>query len=429
MDELSAQPPPKRLRGAQLHLVPRSRLVWNSAQSCCLHLRRLTRASAFALRFRAFSDVQMESMNAPDPVHLPQPPMSELQREWSDLKAWSSQTYPDYHVETRTLFEMSKYISNMNASNYMMSNKQGLMLIMLVDGDLWRAHSKQIFHYRDGAWDMADGLRIEIWNIFLALEGLFLSVADKVEAEALDVSWKWSAIEEHVDILLRDSHVDYLPMLAQKAKDSSDHLRKSTGSKAWQACWVRRVAEMLAQFRVQWDNERVHSLSKLFLMHWDTPLPRSRGVCFADVYLDPDWVVCAKSPTNNCYYSVPYPYHYENMAATENIDIAHYKKQLRLFLESLYYQNEHVFQIKLASMHAAFKKAPTCKMLFEIGKGGDGKGMEAYLQRGLLGEQHSSTLDCGVFLDRQEFRKSGHFAWNKGHLACITKAYLSSLVA
>ena len=177
---------------------------------------------------------------------------------------------------------------------------------------------------------------------------------------------------------------------------------------------------MLANFRVQWDNDRAHSISKLSLVHWDTPLPRSQGVCFTDVYLHGDWSVCPKNPSNNCY-SVPYPYQYESLAASDNgLDIVRYKNQLRLFLESLYYfQNEHVFQIKLSSLHAAVQKVSTSKMLIEIGKGGDGKGMEAYLERGLLGEHHSSTLDCSLFLDRQEFRKSGHFAWKKGYLSCL----------
>ena len=55
-------------------------------------------------------------------------------------------------------------------------------------------------------------------------------------------------------------------------------------------------------------------------------------------------------------------------------------------------------------------------MIFEIGKGGDEKGMEAYLDRSVLGEDQSATLDCGVFLDRQEFRKSAEFAWNKANV-------------
>ena len=52
-------------------------------------------------------------------------------------------------------------------------------------------------------------------------------------------------------------------------------------------------------------------------------------------------------------------------------------------------------------------------MMFEVGSGGDGKGMEAMLEAALLGANNSSTLACGVFTDRMEFRKSGECAWNR----------------
>ncbi|CAE7447303.1 unnamed protein product, partial [Symbiodinium sp. CCMP2456] len=55
-------------------------------------------------------------------------------------------------------------------------------------------------------------------------------------------------------------------------------------------------------------------------------------------------------------------------------------------------------------------------MLFQIGKGGDGKGMEAILDKALFGELATSTLDCGVFLDRAEFRKSAELAWNRANV-------------
>ena len=86
-----------------------------------------------------------------------------------------------------------------------------------------------------------------------------------------------------------------------------------------------------------------------------------------------------------------------------------------LFLKSLYCDNEPIFHLKLCFVHAAFKKTCTLKMVFEIGRGGDSKGMEAYLERALLGPDESATLDCGVFLDRQEFPKSSEFAWNKAN--------------
>ena len=64
-------------------------------------------------------------------------------------------------------------------------------------------------------------------------------------------------------------------------------------------------------------------------------------------------------------------------------------------------------------LHLALRRIGTSKMLFEIGSGGDGKAMEAILDRAVLGEENCAQLDCGVFTSREEFRKSGHFACNK----------------
>ena len=37
-------------------------------------------------------------------------------------------------------------------------------------------------------------------------------------------------------------------------------------------------------------------------------------------------------------------------------------------------------------------------------------------RRGLLGDVASATLDCGVFLDRVEFRISAELAWSKANI-------------
>ena len=52
-------------------------------------------------------------------------------------------------------------------------------------------------------------------------------------------------------------------------------------------------------------------------------------------------------------------------------------------------------------------------MLFEIGNGGVGKGMEAILEQNVLGEANTCSLDCGIFTDRAEFRKSAGFGSQK----------------
>ena len=141
---------------------------------------------------------------------------------------------------------------------------------------------------------------------------------------------------------------DALHFFGNVAKEASDHLRQVTSNKAWKALWLRRCADMLASFRVNWDSNKVQSLSKLFLLEWDTPLPKSQGVCFRDVYLDADWKPASKSPSNDCYMHVDYAFYIENLLQEyPNINLQQHQEGLRLFLESLYFQNEHIFQVKL----------------------------------------------------------------------------------
>lgn len=64
-------------------------------------------------------------------------------------------------------------------------------------------------------------------------------------------------------------------------------------------------------------------------------------------------------------------------------------------------------------MYLTIRKIPTGKMLFLVGEGGDGKSMDAILERTVFGENNCATLDSGVFTERSEFRKSAHVAWNK----------------
>lgn len=45
--------------------------------------------------------------------------------------------------------------------------------------------------------------------------------------------------------------------------------------------------------------------------------------------------------------------------------------------------------------------------------GGDGKGLQSKLEETLLGPDNCATLEPNVFIEPGEFRKSGHFAFNK----------------
>ena len=313
---------------------------------------------------------------------------------------------------------LGKFVCDLDCANYMLANSQKLMIAMLLDGEKWRTHKKQIFHYDDGAWIMQPTLVIKAWEHLLAVEGLFIQLALNLEESGQGVAWTWADAQTPImDIIQHVVHAGtgILSHFAKVAKDNSDHLRATTSNKTWHATWPRRCADMLAQLRKAWEDERpLTVLSKLFLTEWDTPMPPSRGTCFDDVYLDDTWTEVPKSPQANCYLKIDYKFHYELFNA--DLDIVAIRETLRTFIESVYYGNQHLFQLKLCFMHAAFLSKCTAKMIFEIGKGGDGKGMEAILDRSLFGSLASATLDCGVFLERMEFRKSAELAWNKANI-------------
>ncbi|CAE7791620.1 unnamed protein product [Symbiodinium sp. CCMP2592] len=383
-------PPPKRLRGAQLML--------------------------------SSTDTDQRHAQVSDPPKVPAK-MDKAKNVLdivAEYEGWSLANHPDFAPRHRMFMSVAKFICDMNAANYMMSNVQKLTIFMLIDGGSWRAHKRQLFHLRDGAWDMADKLTLEAWDLLSALEGLFVTIASKFEEAGGEVKWSWSEASEFIrDTITESIHDgDLIDVLASFAKQNSDHVRMVTSNKTWKATWARRVADMVASYRKAWEtNAHTAILSRLFLQDCETPMPKSQGICFDDIHLTPTWDIHPKSEACDCYVRFDYPYFYENMVMSDStINVDTFKEKLRLFITSLYYKNEHAFQVKLCFLCAAFQDVCTGKMLFQIGRGGDGKGMEAVLDAALFGSLSSASLDCGVFLDRMEFRKSAELAWNKSNI-------------
>ena len=59
------------------------------------------------------------------------------------------------------------------------------------------------------------------------------------------------------------------------------------------------------------------------------------------------------------------------------------------------------------------QNVPTGKMIFLIGFGGDGKGMEGLLYKTVLCSTNFASINCGKLTERAELRRSSHFGWNK----------------
>ena len=140
-------------------------------------------------------------------------------------------------------------------------------------------------------------------DILRALEGLFVQLSLNVETDAAQVESSWLSCSEYiVDILLKAlvGNWDVIKSRVGVAKTNSDHLRKTTSNKIWLVTWNHCAAEMLVQYRKEWENDlSPRPLSELFLEEWDTPVPRCSGVCFTNVYLDENWQLTPKSPVRS----------------------------------------------------------------------------------------------------------------------------------
>ena len=123
-------------------------------------------------------------------------------------------------------------------------------------------------------------------------------------------------------------------------------------------------------------------LSKSFIDYCETKMPASQGIMFEDVYIDDSWNISPKDPENNCYFRLPYKYNITQDDITlPAMTLKDYARKLNTFIQSFYYKNDGYFTLKLAMLHMAFRGLNSGKIIFEVGNGGDGKGMEAILDK------------------------------------------------
>ncbi|CAK0904007.1 unnamed protein product [Prorocentrum cordatum] len=297
---------------------------------------------------------------------------------------------PETEFERRKLLRVMTDLCDTTVSSYQISHAQLLVILLVLDGEHWRAHNKHTFRYTDGAWDQTEYLEILPWDMLTALEGLPVKLGTwqgdgEPPEEWSPPEWTWAAIKPRLH-----SHLS-------RDGDSAQSLR----AVVWRGNWSLRCADMLNSLKKACDAGSFKvSLTELRARKCSTPKPRSRGVALKDVNLNEDWQEAPKSPDNNCYFRVPYSYHW-------------IEAKLTRFLEDLYHDNEDVFKLELAFFKLAFMRIRSGKMKFKIGSGGDGKHMEAVLEQNLLGFGNCHYMDCSCLLERSEFKKSGGLAWNQ----------------
>ena len=357
-----------------------------------------------------------------------------------------------YSDDERKVFACANFlVAGAEMSGFKISKKDELFIFLIFNGEDYRAHMKHVYRYCCGCWDKTtDALEFKSRKLLLALEGIFIKLAE----DHGDTEWTWASIEGHVKSLFADLHAriaaaaapaagvaaalpagapppvaaaapapaapagDAIPPLAEYAKVQGDHVRKATNNKPWQANWMRRIADLTQRLKDAFDSPGTSgAITKLFLKECETPQPVSRGIQFADIYVNDDWIETAPSRDANCYFRLPYKFNVLQSDITmDGWSLSDYREMLDRVLRGMYYKNEHAWYVKLLAIMLAFKRVPCNKMIFVLGSGGDSKGTEARLEKGLMGSENSGKLDCGVFLDRSEFRKSGHFAFDKANV-------------
>ena len=174
------------------------------------------------------------------------------------------------------------------------------------------------------------------------------------------------------------------------------------------------MAEAIRKMKKSFDKQQVVShLTQYFNECCQTEMPPSKVIMFQDVYLDEKYKISAPSRDNNCYTAVNYKLNICKEDELSYLTFKDHAQKLQDFIESFYFQNDGYFEWKLTLMKLASKQIPIDKVIFEVGKGGDGKQMEATLDASALGKGNCCTLECSIFTDRSEFRRSAHFAEDK----------------
>ncbi|CAK0811746.1 unnamed protein product, partial [Prorocentrum cordatum] len=290
--------------------------------------------------------------------------------------------FEDLPKDMKILLGLVRYLSEAPISDCALSNRRRLIMILIVEGDRRRAHSKKCFYCAGGCWGQVEAFDVKGWGYLAALEGVFTKIGGAGVDDYKRPDWKWSALQGVVGQMLRLGAATLAAL-------------------RWKGNWALRAVDMVFTFKAVVGRGATRTpLAVPFLKTRDAPEPRPQGVTFADCYLDSNWDVSPPHPDHNCYMRVLCRFFLsDGDINAAGIDVAKWGEQLSL---------------ELAPLKLTFLRVNSAKMNFKIGRGGDGQHAGATLQRNLVGEASAHYLDCSVFYDRSERRKSGGLAaWNK----------------
>ena len=371
-----------------------------------------------------------QGLAAPSPPRSPrgQPPeavpaATTILARVSELRRGATEAFPNVSADVQTTLTLLKYlVDEAKMTDFKLLSHSKLALLLALRCDDLRAHEYNLFEYEEssGAWLPAEVIVLHNKDILLAAEGVLLKVhVDHADDEPpLEWDWEtvgpimWDALRARIQAAGSDSNA--LSTFVADAKKAGDYMRRVSCNKPWNCHYIPRLADALSKLVLYFDTDSgMSAMTKLFLRTCSTPLPACRGTAFVDKYIDDSGNEVPRRRENDCYFKAPFKFDVTEADVTKpGWSIRRYDEELDLWIQSMYYNNDAFFSVKLLLWKLAFKGKEAWKMTFECGKGGDGKGREFVFEKALFGHSFGS-LDCAVFLDRSEWRRSAQFAWNK----------------
>ena len=296
-----------------------------------------------------------------------------------------------------------------------------LQVFLVRHGHVLRSHDKELFVYNTGVWsNIKEPPLMSMSAACTIAEGLYHTLGKTIpEADA----WSWEKIQAQIkNSLAKFNNAENCKKAAiVEARLNWDRVKRDTGGRTYKADPLSKMADSVAsKAKEYYEADMVHrskknesQLYRLYTSSCTTPMPKSKGWRCVDTYVDENWTPAADSPQNNCYTALHYNFEPDPAECPENMDLDDVRQFIDTFIRSSFWENDSYFEVVVASLYCALHRIETGVMTHAVGGGQDSKGSVGTLEANVLGRDNCTTLEPNVFIEPGEFRKSGHFAYNK----------------
>lgn len=154
--------------------------------------------------------------------------------------------------------------------------------------------------------------------------------------------------------------------------------------------WAISMMKLVQETKFEFDNGvAAKQLSKAFVEAWNTPQPKSRGLCFTDIYVNHAFDIMEKRPENDCYAYFPYKLYPTDADVPKDpylrlwngvedvvLDtVDKYVSALLQFYKGMFYANEAALKGKFSQYHLGMVQECSEAIGIDFGVGENGKSM------------------------------------------------------